>query len=499
MTVEINKYQTPAASKHFHLWVGAIISAVMLLTIGAVAVTKYSSEKKPSEAATGPTHIETPDPWYNPEWWYRQHITIDPANIQINLENYPMLINSSSKTWVGKACIDGADFIFTDVNATLLPHELKNYSELEGQGSLVAWVKLNSTVEQNKSFYVYYGHHNADDTQNCVPQANWLKTDDINDNSTETFYTIGDEQANAYRLTVYQERIQSGNGIVTSDPSGVDCDETCSHIFPSGAITLTATPDANSLFTGWTGICSGTDSCVVNLDSEKYVTATYTPHTHRITVTKQGTGSGIITDDLTNISCGIDCIGDYKIGTVVILTATPDPDSLFDGWAGSDCNGTSTCQVTIREDTMVTATFLLPPGSTDLSIAIADTSNPTCVDHQLAYTMTGTNNGPSVAKDATISLQLPSSILYQSFTSDGTGIQCKKDPTNPGGTLTCTIPVLASGKSVTITVNTNINETTDTSAQVTATISGSGSDSTTDNNQAQSTIDIDRRCITTTQ
>jgi hypothetical protein len=68
----------------------------------------------------------------------------------------------------------------------------------------------------------------------------------------------------------------SGSGTVTSSPAGIDCGATCSSSFPSGSmVTLTATADAGSTFTGWAGDCSGTGSCVVTMDQDRAVTATF--------------------------------------------------------------------------------------------------------------------------------------------------------------------------------------------------------------------------------
>jgi len=57
----------------------------------------------------------------------------------------------------------------------------------------------------------------------------------------------------------------AGRGHVTSEPAGIDCGGTCSASYASGTqVTLTATPDAGSAFTGWNdGDCSGTGTCIV--------------------------------------------------------------------------------------------------------------------------------------------------------------------------------------------------------------------------------------------
>ena len=89
--------------------------------------------------------------------------------------------------------------------------------------------------------------------------------------------TIGGNcSGNGVLLTV--GRAGTGVGTVTSNPAGINCGGTCSNIFSSGSmVALTAVPDANSTFTGWSGGgCSGTGICNVSMSSAQSVTATFT-------------------------------------------------------------------------------------------------------------------------------------------------------------------------------------------------------------------------------
>jgi uncharacterized repeat protein (TIGR02543 family) len=149
----------------------------------------------------------------------------------------------------------------------------------------------------------------------------------------------------------------SGGGSVTSNPAGIDCGATCSASFTSGTmVTLTATPDAGSTFTGWTGDCSGTGSCVVTMDQDRAVTATFDLASRMLSVTKAGSGSGTVTSSPAGIDCGATCAASFPNGTMVTLTATPDAGSTFTGWIG-DCTGTGPCTVTMDQDRAVTASF----------------------------------------------------------------------------------------------------------------------------------------------
>jgi hypothetical protein len=150
----------------------------------------------------------------------------------------------------------------------------------------------------------------------------------------------------------------TGSGSVSSSPAGITCGATCSAGFDYGTVvTLTATPNTSSDFTGWTGEgCSGTGDCVVTLDQARSVTATFTLKTETLNVSKSGTGTGSVTSSPAGIDCGATCPAGFDYGTVVGLTATPDAGSMFVGWTG-DCTGTGACNVTLDQARAVTATF----------------------------------------------------------------------------------------------------------------------------------------------
>lgn len=77
-----------------------------------------------------------------------------------------------------------------------------------------------------------------------------------------------------YALNV--SRIGNGAGSITSSPLGINCGTDCTEPYASGtAVTLTASPGANSAFAGWSGACTGTAACTVSMTAAKSITANF--------------------------------------------------------------------------------------------------------------------------------------------------------------------------------------------------------------------------------
>ncbi len=67
-----------------------------------------------------------------------------------------------------------------------------------------------------------------------------------------------------------------GSGTVTSNPAGINCGSTCTASFTANtSVTLTANLGSGSTFSGWSGACSGTGSCTVNMSNAQSVTASF--------------------------------------------------------------------------------------------------------------------------------------------------------------------------------------------------------------------------------
>jgi hypothetical protein len=147
-------------------------------------------------------------------------------------------------------------------------------------------------------------------------------------------------------------------GTVTSDDGTIDCPTTCSGDFDAGtSIALTASPDEGSVFKFWEGcpLAVGPD-CTLTLDSDTEVTAVFRSPALVLKVS-----GGTVTYGPDKLACPDTCTASYPGGTSITMTATPaDPSAEFTvvDWGGA-CAGTprdsTTCSITLREDTSVSA------------------------------------------------------------------------------------------------------------------------------------------------
>ena len=174
----------------------------------------------------------------------------------------------------------------------------------------------------------------------------------------------------SYYAQLSFKKIGNGNGTVTSNPTGIGCGTDCSSteaIFVRETMVyLAATPDENSLFTGWSGACLGTDQCAVIMNINSFVYANFesknpVPSVTKsaLSIEKNGNGSGVITSDPPGIECGSYCSGtaaSFEKNSTVVLTASPNSNSTFSSWGG-DCSGSGSCTIKMTSNKTATAVF----------------------------------------------------------------------------------------------------------------------------------------------
>lgn len=157
-----------------------------------------------------------------------------------------------------------------------------------------------------------------------------------------------------------------GNGTVTSSPSGINCGATCSYDFNSlVSVSLTPTASSGYAFSEWSGDCTGSSTCVVNMSADKNVTATFvTATTYNLNASIAG--SGTVTSSPGFINCNPTCTDSFISGTSVVLTPTAVGGNIFEGWVGGGCTGTGICNLLMNSIKNVTAKFVA--SSTDYTV-----------------------------------------------------------------------------------------------------------------------------------
>ena len=165
------------------------------------------------------------------------------------------------------------------------------------------------------------------------------------------------------------EVTKSGNGTISSTPSGITCGTTCTKAYPFGtSVTLTATPDAGYQFIGWSGAgasCGTNTTCVVSVTGYTNVLAAFSSNSGMLVVSRSDNGAVASSDG--RIICGATCQASYTNGSTVTLRAQPDIGFQVGSWGGaaSSCGSAITCSVTVSGTTNVSVTFTRLPACRD--------------------------------------------------------------------------------------------------------------------------------------
>ncbi|MFH2124173.1 MAG: choice-of-anchor Q domain-containing protein, partial [Pseudomonadota bacterium] len=243
----------------------------------------------------------------------------------------------------------------------------------------------------------------------------------------------------------------NGSGLITSSPAGIDCGLECSASFdPNMTVTLTATPGLETVFSGWSGACSGSGDCIVSMDQARSVTATFTLNTYLLSVTKDGTGSGSVASNPVGIDCGSDCSQAYDYNTLVTLSASPDTGSTFTGWSGA-CSGAEGCTVTIDQARSVTATFTLNQYTVTANAAGTGSGAVVSDVGGISYTY------PAESSDTSLFLDHSSAIILTATADTGSTVTWSGCAETGGTTTaaTCSFASLDSAKTATATFTLN--------------------------------------------
>ena len=199
-----------------------------------------------------------------------------------------------------------------------------------------------------------------------LPNAGFAGVDEFSFSVVDAFGNSDDGTATiTVRPRVTLTKV--GVGTVTSDPQDViDCGPTCTsafgHVDSGDVVTLTAIPEEDTTFDGWSGhTCengSNELTCIFTVVDPTTIGAAFITSSYTLTVNTDGNGNVIV--DPEGTPTGVDNTFEFDHGTLITLTAEPDDGYAFTGWTDITCNpGTNddTCIFTITNDTDVTAEF----------------------------------------------------------------------------------------------------------------------------------------------
>ncbi|HEY7949391.1 MAG TPA: hypothetical protein VID51_00995 [Solirubrobacterales bacterium] len=132
----------------------------------------------------------------------------------------------------------------------------------------------------------------------------------------------------------------------------------CASEYPGNTeINLIAVPDSGSEAVEFSGSCEASGSeCELLIEEDSTVTATFDLVGPALTILKAGTGSGTVKCEVESGPLET-CAPAYVEGTELTLVASANSGSQFAGWSGA-CTA-DPCELTLEEDTVVTATFNL--------------------------------------------------------------------------------------------------------------------------------------------
>jgi len=187
-------------------------------------------------------------------------------------------------------------------------------------------VSLSANADPGWTFSVWTGDLSGTDDPASI-------TMDADKTVTATFT----EDTVFYTLTVNVV----GSGTVTKAPDAAT--------YASGTVvSLNPEAAAGWTFAGWSGALSGADDpASITMDSNKTVTATFTPPQYTLTVIVVGSGTVTKTPNTAT----------YTSGTVVSLNPEATAGWTFAGWSGALSGADDPASITMDADKTVTATF----------------------------------------------------------------------------------------------------------------------------------------------
>jgi hypothetical protein len=162
-----------------------------------------------------------------------------------------------------------------------------------------------------------------------------------------------------------------------------------------------------------------------------------TGNTRTITLALIGTGGGTVTSNPAGLQCNTTvqtCVGQFPVGTAIVLTATANASHSFQEWITPNCPGTGTCAFTLNDHMIVSAVFNGPTAAPTVSISKQGLGSGT-----ITSSVGGINCGPTCTSTALAS----GTSITLTAVPDGTSSFTGWAGTGCSGTTPCTFTVTA--------------------------------------------------------
>ena len=140
--------------------------------------------------------------------------------------------------------------------------------------------------------------------------------------------------------------------VQASSSTGGSIDNTGGSLESGSTITITATPEAEYIFTGWTGTSSSENPLTITVNSDLTITANFEKRKYPLIINK--VGEGTVKEEIVNTGKSTD----YESGTVVKLTAVPSDGYALMRWNNNGVLDTlNPIQITIDSNKNVDVNF----------------------------------------------------------------------------------------------------------------------------------------------
>ena len=140
--------------------------------------------------------------------------------------------------------------------------------------------------------------------------------------------------------------------VQASSSTGGSIDNAGGSVESGSTITITATPEAEYVFSGWTGTSSSENPLTITVNSDLTITANFEKRKYPLTINK--VGEGTVKEEIVNTGKSTD----YESGTVVKLTAVPSDGYALMRWNNNGVLDTlNPIQITIDSNKNVDVNF----------------------------------------------------------------------------------------------------------------------------------------------